>query len=173
MSKEVTKTTPEKAAKGVAVPSKYRRLGNVANAPYFNLAQGNEFEGKLLGVYERVNERAKSDPKLPAMVKFFQLELLTTAEVKEGKGEAATIKQAEPGTIINLNCSTKTADLIPPALEIKHGAEYNVFVHCGKKMPLANKNTMWDITVGVEQVKAPVIAVSAEEPDFDDTDAND
>jgi hypothetical protein len=170
MSKEATKTSVPVAAKGIAVPSKYRRLGNVANAPYFNLAQGNSFEGKLLGVYERVNERAKTDEKAPKMVKFFQLELLAVAEVKEGKGEAATIKQAEPGTIINLNCCTKTADLIPCALEIKHGAEYNVFVHCGKKMALANKNTMWDITVAVEQVKAPLIAVSAGEPDFDDDD---
>lgn len=172
MSKDVKTTPTEKASKGIAVPSKYKRLGNVANAPYFNLAQGNEFEGKLLGVYERVNERAKADPKQPATVKFFQLELLTVAEVKEGKGEAATIKQAEPGTIINLNCGAKTEVLVPCAMEIKQGAEYNVFVHCGKKMPLANKNTMWDITVGVEQVKAPTIVVS-EAPDFEDAEEQD
>jgi hypothetical protein len=167
MSKD-QKTTPQTASKGIAVPSKYHRLGSVANAPYFNLVQGNSFEGKLLGVFERVNERAKSDTKQSPTVKFFQIELLTAAEVKEGKGEEATVKQAEPGTIINLNCSTKTADLLPCAEEIKHGAEYNVFVHCGKKMKLANQNTMWDITVGIEQVKAPTASASA--PDFDDSD---
>jgi len=171
MSKEAAKVV-EKASKGVVIPSKYRRLGNVANAPYFNLAQGNSFEGKLLGVYERVNERAKGDKDQPATVKFFQLELLTAAEVTEGKGDARTIKQADPGTVINLNCSVKTDVLIPCALEIKNGAEYNVFIHCGKKITLENKNTMWDVTVGVDQVKAPTITESTSEPDFDDDDSN-
>jgi hypothetical protein len=169
MSKSEKSAPASVSNKGPAVPSKYRRLGSVANAPWFNLAQGNQFEGKLLGVYERVNERAKADdPKQPKMVKFFQIELATSCEVKDGKGEAAEIKLAEAGTIINLNSSTKTSDLIPCALEIKHGAEYNVFVACGKKLPLKNQNTMWDITVGVEQVKAPT--ATSDEPDFEDED---
>jgi hypothetical protein len=154
--------------KGPAVPDKYRRLGSVANAPWFNLAQGNTMEGELLGVYERVNERAAKDPKQPAMVKFFQVKVTTPCEVKDGKGETAEIKQAEVGTIVNLNCNTKTSDLLPCAEEIKHGAAYEVFVACGKKMPLKNGNTMWDITVAVNQTKAPT--ATADEPDFSDED---
>ena len=169
MSNDVKSAPTATVSKSVVVPSKYHRVGNVANAPYFNLAQGNEIEGKLLGVFERVNERAKADPSQPAVVKFFQLELLTTTEVSEGAGEEKTIKRAEPGTIINLNCSTKTAVLLPHAADIKLGAAYNVYVHCGKKLKLKNQNTMWDITVGVEQVKAPIASVV--EPDFEDSDS--
>jgi hypothetical protein len=173
MSKDgkTTPTTSQIVSKGVAVPSKYHRLGSVTDAPYFNLATGNQFEGKLLGVFERVNERAQNDPKLPKMVKFFQLELITPAEVKEGSGESAVVKQAEPGTVINLNCGKKTEVLLPCAAEINLGAEYDVFVHCGKKKTLKNKNTMWDITVGINQIKAPTATASG--PDFDDDDGDD
>jgi hypothetical protein len=166
MSKE--KSAPQgTATKTAAIPAKYRRLGSVSNAPWFNLAVGNSFEGKLLGVYERVNERA-NQPDQPKMVKFFQIQLLTATEVKEGKGEEATIKTAEPGTVINLNYAKKTEDLLPCALEIKHGAEYNVFVSCGKKTTLKNGNTMWDITTAVEQLKAPLASPDVDDSAFED-----
>jgi hypothetical protein len=167
MSKETKSSAPNaNASKAVNVPAKYRRLGSVSNAPWFNLEPGNSFEGKLLGVYERVNERA-NQPNQPKMVKFYQVQLSTPCAVKVGKGEEASIQTAEVGTVINLNHAKKVEDLLPCALEIKHGAEYNVFVACGKKHALKNGNTMWDMTTGVEQVKAP-LATSDDEPDFAD-----
>jgi len=151
------------------VPDGFRRLGSVTAECWFALKVGNSLRGKLLGVFDRVDARNKKTGRS----EFFQVELLEPTECRYGKGEKATFKVAPAGTIVNLNCNTKSEvlkDLIP---DIKRHAEYEIYVRCNKKIELNNGNTMWDMTVGEKMVKAPMVV---EEDDFDgdgESDASD
>lgn len=141
------------------VPEGFRRLGSVTAECWFALKEGNVVRGKLLGVYSRKDPRNK----VTGTSEFFQVELSESCECRYGKGEKVTFKHAPVGTIINLNCNTKTEvlkDLMP---DITRGAEFEIYVHCGKKLDLANGNTMWNMTPGSKMTKAPK---AVDSPDF-------
>jgi hypothetical protein len=143
-------------------PEGFVRVGAVADAAYFLLEKGNVMHGKLLGVYQREDKRAKS-----GFTKFFQLELLTPCKVREGRGEDVEVRAGEVGEIVNFNYNPKTLVLEPLCKEIMQGAAYNVFAPCLGKINLQNNNTMWNIDVSVQQVRKP----KDQEPDFDGGDA--
>jgi hypothetical protein len=56
------------------------RVGSSANAPWWHLKNGNALYGRLLNVYERPDERAKSGKS-----KFFQIELTQYADPDTGE----------------------------------------------------------------------------------------
>jgi hypothetical protein len=142
----------------VQVPEGYQRIGSVRAEAWFSLEEGNVIEGKLLGCFEREEKRSKSGKS-----EFFQVETITATKARYGKSEKVTVKEAPAGTILNLNCNHKTQELKDLLPDMRHGAEYQVFVHCGKKIDLNNGNTMWDITTASKMIKAP----KASEEDFD------
>lgn len=167
----------------IATPRGMARVGSVANAPWWHLKNGNALYGRLLNVYERPDERAKSGKS-----KFFQVELCQYAdpvsgevkdyyfdaktgterptEVRIGRGKGATMDMASPGTIINLNYGPKTKDFEPFVADIMRGAEYMVLcVINGDKFEIKNAQTMWPIETFAEQTRPPK---SQAEPDFDD-----
>ena len=142
------------------VPDGFRRLGAATAECWFALKPGNAMRGKLLGLFDRDDPRNKTTGRS----EFFQVELLDPTECRYGKGEEATVKMASAGTVVNLNCNSKTEflkDLIPV---IKRHGEYEIFVRCNKKIDLNNGNTIWDMTVGEKLIKAPTVP---EEIDFE------
>lgn len=169
------------AANGaISTPRGMARVGSVANAPWWHLKNGNALYGKLLNIYERPDERAKSGKS-----KFFQVELCQYSdpdsgevrdsyfdasgdrptEVRIGRGKGATFEQAKPGTIINLNYGPKTKDFEPFIEQIMRGAEFMVLcVINGEKFEIKNAQTMWPIETFAEMTRAPK---SLDEPDFD------
>lgn len=154
-------STPAVASKSsmVQLPEGFRRLGSATAECWFALKAGNTIRGKLLGCYERDDKRNKKTGKS----EFFQVELLEASECRYGKGQKASFKMAQAGTIVNLNCNTKTEvlkDLMP---DVIRGAEFEIFVHCGEKIVLQNGNTMWLMTPGSKMIKAPTVLA---EPDF-------
>jgi len=148
----------------VKVPEGYTRMGSVRAEAWFSLEENNEMEAKLIGCFERDDKRSPTGKS-----EFFQVELLTTTKARYGKGEKVKVKEAVAGTILNLNCNHKTKDLKDLLADIRHGAEYQIFVHCGKKIDLNNGNTMWDITTAAQMTKAP----KAYESDFDGSSEDD
>ena len=141
-------------------PEGFRRIGSVADAPWFNIKTGNSLTGTLDNCYERVDPRSKTGKS-----KFFQFVLLAPAEVRQGRGEDATVVQAPAGTVVSVNYTPKTQPLESYIPDIVRGAEYQVWIGCGKKLPLKNGNTMWDLDIRVNQTKA--VKADLEEPDFD------
>ena len=152
----------------VRAPEGFRRVGSVANAPWFNLKKGNVLLGILENVYERPDERVKTKDGSPGKSKFFQVKLLEPCECRSGRGEDAKMVRAEAGAVVNLNYGPKTKgleDLVPSILA---GAEYQVWVLCGDKFKISGGRTMWDLDVNQKLIKAePALA---EEPDFEGAD---
>jgi hypothetical protein len=142
----------------VQIPEGMQRLGSVRAEAWFSLEENNVLEGKLLGCFSRDDKRAPSGKS-----EFFQVETTKTTKARYGKGEKAKVKDAPAGTILNLNCNHKSQELKTLLPDLRHGAEYQIFVHCGKKIELNNGNTMWDITTASKMTKAP----QASEDDFD------
>jgi len=149
-------------------PEGFRRVGSVANAPWFNLKKGNVLLGILENVYQRPDERVKTKDGSPGKSKFFQVKLLEPCECRSGRGEDAKMVRAEAGAVVNLNYGPKTKgleDLVPSILA---GAEYQVWVLCGDKFKISGGRTMWDLDVNQKLIKAePALA---EEPDFEGAD---
>jgi hypothetical protein len=152
-------------------PEGMARIGSVANAPWFNLRNGNVLYGKLINVFERPDERSKTGKS-----KFFQVETMEysdpvtgeviACEVREGRGDDAATANVEPGTIVNLNYGPKTKDLEPFVKEILQGAEYVVCcIVNGEKFKIKNGQTMWPVETFAKQTKA---ATPLDEPDFED-----
>jgi hypothetical protein len=132
------------------IPTGYQRQGAVLDAAWFSLEEGNEMEAKFLGCFEREDKRSptgRSD--------FFQVELLTPAKARCGKGEKAHVKLAPIGEIINLNCNSSTLVFKDLLDDLRNGAEYRIFVHCGQKIELSNGNHQWDMTCACQLDKAP------------------
>ena len=144
----------------VRAPEGFRRIGGVADAPWFNIKTGNTLKGVLDGCYERVDPRSKTGKS-----KFFQFVLLEAAEVRQGRGEDMKLIQAPAGTVVSINFTPKTKPLEDYIPEIVRGAEYQVWIGCGKKIPLKNGNTMWDLDVRVNQTKS--VSADVDDPDFD------
>jgi len=142
-------------------PAGYVRIGSVADAPWFVLEEGNILNGKLLGVYDREDKRAKSGRS-----KFFQVELFAACKVRSGRGEDAKVSLGRIGQIVNLNYTPLTKVLEGYCKKILTGGEYNVYAPCGKKKDLANGNTMWLIDPFVQVIREPV-ALDDQEPDFE------
>ena len=153
----------EASAGMVRAPEGFRRIGSVADAPWFNIKPGNVLRGVLDGCYERDDSRSKTGKS-----KFFQFVLLEPAEVRQGRGEDAKVVQAPAGAVVSVNFTPKTKPLEDYIPEIVRGAEYQVWIGCGKKLTLHNGNSMWDLDVRVNQTK--VVSADAEEPDFDGSD---
>lgn len=161
------------------------RVGSESNAPWWHLKAGNAFYGRLLNLYFRPDERAKSGKS-----RFFQIELCQYAdpdtgevhdyyfdpktqlvratEVRIGRGKGATFAAAVPGTIINVNYGPKTKDFESFVPEIMRGAEYMVLaIVTGDKFEIKNAQTMWPISTFAEMTRAPKVI---DEPDFEDTE---
>ena len=146
----------------VRPPEGFRRIGSVANAPWFNLKKGNILHGTLEKVYERPDERSKSGKS-----KFFQLKLLAPCEARAGRAEDAKIVRAEAGSVVNLNYGPKTKELESLVPEIMAGAEYEIWVHVqGDKFKISQGRTMWDMDVQRKLVRAAP-AQADDEPDFE------
>jgi hypothetical protein len=167
----------------MSTPDGMVRTSSVANAPWWHLKAGTGVYGRLLNMYERPDERAKSGKS-----KFFQIELLewvdkesgevhdyyfdpkngteVPTEVRIGRGKGATFEVVPMGTIINVNYGPKTKDWEPLVQDIYRGAEYRVLaLITGEKFEIRNAQTMWPIDTFHEQVKPPRPVA---EPDFDD-----
>ena len=149
----------------VRAPEGFRRVGSVANAPWFNLKRGNTLFGILENVYERPDERVKTKDGSPGKSKFFQVKLLEPCECRSGRGEDAKMVRAETGAVVNLNYGPKTKELENMVPSILAGAEYQVWVFCGDKFKISGGRTMWDLDVNAKLIKAAT--VQAEEPDFE------
>lgn len=144
-------------------PAGFVRVGSVANAPWFNLQAGNTCHGVLQNVYERPDERAKSGRS-----KFFQIELLSPALCREGKGDDAAVREFPAGTIVNLNHGPKSKELEKFVPEIMRGAVYHVWAHVeGEKFKIARGQTMWPLDVQVQLVTP---ARATEDVDFEEGD---
>lgn len=146
-------------------PEGFRRMGSVTAECWFALQTDNTIRGKLLGVYKRKDPRNK----ITGESEFFQVELTQPTVCRYGKGEKATLKTAPVGTIVNMNCNTKTAVLKDLIADINRGAEFEIYVYCGKKIDLANGNTMWNMTPSSKMLVAPK---ATDDPDFGGDDGD-
>lgn len=145
-------------------PEGFRRVGSVANAPWFNLRKDNVLFGVLENMYERPDERTTSGTS-----NFFQVKLLQPCECRAGRGEDAKVVVAPAGAVVNLNYGPKTKELAKLVPEILKGAEYQVWAACGEKFKISKGRTMWDLDVQVNMTKA--VSVTAEDvPDFGETE---
>ena len=145
------KNAPSTTSDLARAPEGFRRMGSVTAECWFSLETDNTIRGKLLGCYKRKDPRNK----VTGESEFFQVELTQPARCRYGKGEKATVKMAAVGVIVNMNCNTKTLVLKDLIADINRGAEYEIYVHCGKKMELANGNTMWNMTPSYKMLVAP------------------
>lgn len=148
------------AATMARAPEGFRRIGSVSDAPWFNIKTGNTLKAVLENCYERVDPRSKTGKS-----KFFQMVLLEPAEVRQGRGEESKVLQAQAGTVVSVNFTPKTQPLESYIPDIVRGAEFQVWIGCGKKITLKNGNTMWDLDVRVNQTKS--VTADIEDPDFD------
>jgi hypothetical protein len=152
----------------VRAPSGFRDLGSVQAEAWFALQEGNVMEGKLLGMYQMRDDRSK---KPGAQKNFFQIEVTKPGTVaRYGTGEEAEERVAPVGAVLNLNYGVKTQVLESLIPNILNNAVYHVWIHCGKKLDLRNKNTMWNIQCKSLQVKAPMALSPSELEDFTDAD---
>jgi len=144
----------------VRPPEGLARVGSVANAPWWNIKNGNVLSGVLENIYERPDERSKSGKS-----KFYQVRLSAPTEVRMGRGKEAKIGIAPAGSVVNLNYGPKTKELEKFVPDIMRGAEYTVWCHVdGEKFDIGKGQTMWPIDVRAGQTKPPTVN---EEPDFD------
>ena len=151
----------EKVVSKVQAPEGLARVGATSNAPWFELKAGNVCDGRLINVFERKDDRSKTGKS-----KFFQIELLSPAEVREGKGDDAEIRTASPGEVINLNYGPSTKILETYIDNIMQGAKYRIWCHVtGPKFSIGKGKTMWPIEVRAGQTSPPRLT---EEPDFSD-----
>ena len=157
-------TPPAQTDNIVRAPKGFRNLGSVTADCWFALKPGNIIQGKLLGCYSRDDKRSKTGKS-----EFFQIVLTEPCECTYGRGEKATFKMAPIGSTVNLNCNTKTAVLKDLTSDMMLGAEYEVHVHCIKKVELQNGNDMWNMMPSVKQIVAPR---SVESADFSDGDGD-
>lgn len=150
-----------------APPAGMMRVGSVANAPWWDIKNGNTLFGKLINVFSRPDERSKTGKS-----KFFQIELLRGTDVRYGRGKEAKPGRAEAGAVVNLNHGPKTKDLENYIPDILQGAQYNVWCKVdGEKFDIGKGQTMWPLDVRAKQVVAPQ---ASGEPDFSDgEDSND
>lgn len=156
----------EKVGNGVVrAPEGMMRVGSVANAPWFNLVKGNVIHGKLLNIFERPDERAKSGRS-----KFYQVEVLEPCDVRIGKGKDAKIGKCKSGDVVNLNHGPTTKDLEKFIPDIRRGAQYNVWAHVeGEKFGIGKGQSMWPIDVRAELTRP---MPSADNPDFGGADSD-
>ena len=149
----------------VRAPEGFRRVGSVANAPWFNLKKGNQMIRVLENVYERNDERVPKEKG--GKSRFFQVKLLEATECRAGRAEDAKIIRVEAGQVINLNYGPKTKDLEKLVPEIMRGAEYQVWIYVqGDKFKISGGRTMWDLDVQSKLTQAAT-ALDDDEPDFD------
>ena len=151
----------------VRAPDGFRRVGSVANAPWFALKKGNVLLGLLENVYERPDERVKTKDGSPGKSKFFQIKLMQACDATAGRAEDRKPVRAEIGQVVNLNYGPKTKELEKFVPDIMRGAEYQVWAACGDKFKISGGRTMWDLDVQVQLTKAAP-ALDGDEPDFDD-----
>ena len=141
-----------RSASGMArAPEGFVRVGSVADVPWVALEEGNVAQGHLLGLYTRDDDRSKTGKS-----QFFQIELTAPCQVREGRGEDATVRQALAGEIVNLNHNPRTAAMDPYCRELLAGAKYDVYVLNQGLMELKNGNTMWNFDVSARQLRKPV-----------------
>jgi hypothetical protein len=127
----------------------FRRMGSVANAPWFALKKGNVLHGVLENVYERRDERSKTGTS-----RFFQLRLIAPCEVRTGLTADFKILRAAVGSVVNLNYGPKSKlleGLIPSILE---GAEYETWIYVGDKLEIGGGRTMWNIEIYSKLIKS-------------------
>lgn len=151
----------EKVVSVVQAPEGLARVGATSNAPWFELKAGNVCDGRLINVFERKDDRSKTGKS-----KFFQVELLSACDVREGKGDDAEVRKAAPGEVINLNYGPSTKVLETYIDTIMQGAKYRIWCHVtGPKFSIGKGKTMWPIEVRAGQTSPPRLT---EEPDFTD-----
>lgn len=129
-------------------PDRFVRVGSVADVPWAALEEGNVVQGNLLGLYTRDDARSKTGKS-----QFFQVELTAPCQVREGRGEDATVRQATAGEVVNLNHNPRTAVMDPYCKELLAGAKYEVRVVNQGLMDLKNGNTMWNFDVYAHQLR--------------------
>jgi hypothetical protein len=137
------------ASNGAAgMPSKFRRISTVSDAPWVAQEKGNIVQGKLLGRHTMNSEPVRY---------YYQIELSKPCQARQGSGEEAEIIDAVVGDVVNLNENFKikvlTETVVP---EILAGAEYEVYAEFKDKIKLKSGRTMWDVEVGSFQLKPPV-----------------
>lgn len=150
----------------VVPPAGMARVGSVANAPWWDIKEGNVLYGVLENVYERPDERAvKSGGKS----KFYQVRLLEDTEVMIGRGKERIPGKAKRGDVVNLNYGPKTKEFEKFIPDIMRGGEYTVWCHVsGPKFDIGKGQSMWPIDARAQQTKAPL---DDSEPDFEGDDA--
>lgn len=160
-------------APSIAAPDGMARVGSVANAPWFNLRNGNLLYGKLINIYDRPDERAKSGRS-----KFFQVEVMeykdpktgevVPCEARTGRGKNADLVEVLAGSVVNLNYGPKTKDLEKFIPEILQGAGYNVWILVdGDKFDIGKGQTMWPIDCRAIRTRSPLVQ---DEVDFGSDD---
>ena len=143
-----------------------KRLGSVANAPWWNIEKGAKLFGTLEGMFQRPDERAKGGKS-----KFFQITALEDTKARFGRGKEAKVQSVKAGTVVNVNYGPKTRDLEPLIDHLLRGARFNVEIICkDDKMDIGKGQTMWPLEVGSVMTQAPQLA---DEPDFDGSEGDD
>ncbi len=156
MSTKETKQRP-------VAPSGMARIGSVANAPWWNLKEGNLLKGKLLNIYQRPDERSKTGKS-----KFFQVEISEPTEGMQGRGDKRKAVTVPAGSVVNLNYGPKTKDLENFIPEILRGAEVTIWCYIdGPKFDIGKGQTMWPIDVR-GTITTP--SQNEDQPDFEGGD---
>lgn len=155
--REAAAAAPSSAAM-VQPPEDMARVGSVANAPWWDLKNGNVLYGTLINVYDRPDERSKTGRS-----KFFQVELLAPTDVRFGRGDKAKPGRAEAGSVVNLNYGPKTKAFEEFVPSILQGAAYTVWVKVdGEKFDIGRGQTMWPLDCRAKQVRAASVDAGPE-----------
>lgn len=161
---EVTMTRP---------PDGFAKATSVANAPWFNVKNGNVLQGILENMYQRDDTRVATKDGSIGKSKFFQIKLTVPAECRYGIGDAVKLAMAPAGTVVNLNSGPKTKEALEPLVSsVAAGAEYEIWLRVdGEKFRIkGGTQTMWPIVIHTKVLKAALVADDDEVPDLDGGD---
>jgi hypothetical protein len=151
-------------------PDGFRKATSVANAPWFNVKNGNVLQGILENMYERNDARVKTTDGSVGKSNFFQIKLTVPAECRYGIGDSAKLAMAPAGTVVNLNYSCKAREALEPLISsVAAGAEYEIWLRVdGEKFKIRNgTQMMWPIVIHTKVLKAAPVAEDDEVPDLD------
>jgi hypothetical protein len=159
------------AAEGgmVRPPEGFQRQGSASGAPWFKLEPGAVISGKLLGKFKR------PDPKSPTKESFFfQVEVDQRCKATLGRGADAKIISVDPGSVVNLNYTKKTAEAYDHFIpQILAGAKVLIWAQAKSKMATMSGNSFWDIDCLAKMESPPASTGGDDEgdgPSFDESE---
>jgi hypothetical protein len=144
-------------------PEGFRKRTADSGAPWFLKEVGAVCYGLLEGRFEMTGGEQGGRA-------YYQVRLKEPCKGTIGKGEDAEIVELRPGDLVNLNENYKIEVLREDTDVIKRGGAVEVWAHFVKKINIGGGQTMWDIEVYTQIVRAPTVLSAASAPSSETAD---